>query len=279
MRNNRRVRRLSLPAPFFGRLAITFRYFRTKKINRTKKHRQYVTNIPFLSVREIVLQPVRFRTNRNDTNHAVLSGVTSFNSKYGSELSMTLGLVGILVSVLALNPPPPAPARVKSIAAPASHKAQPYQVTPLARSAPVEIEIPKIGLQAGFVELGLKTDGTMDTPKSNEVVGWYKNASTPGETGPSIIAGHVDSKDGPAIFWRLSELTIGDVIEIRRQDNQLVKFYIDRVDQFSQSGFPTAEVYGKTANPTIRLITCGGVYDRASNRYSHNTVIFATMAP
>jgi LPXTG-site transpeptidase (sortase) family protein len=151
------------------------------------------------------------------------------------------------------------------------------KVNALSRSEPERLQIPGIGVDTGFVKLGKNPDGTLGTPDVNDTkVGWYEFSPTPGELGPAVIAGHVDNFRGPAVFYRLKELNPGDKISIKRLDGVSVEYRVDRVAQFDQSNFPTQEVYGNIDHVGLRLITCGGNFDRASERYTHNVVVFAS---
>lgn len=147
----------------------------------------------------------------------------------------------------------------------------------IAKSPPTRLRIPAVSIDTGFVELGRQADGTMQVPEAYDVAGWYKYAPTPGEIGPAIIAGHVDNYRGAAVFYRLKELNPGDVIEVSRADGSTVKFKVDSVKQFSQSNFPTQEVYGNINFAGLRLITCGGQFNSSTQQYSDNTVVFASL--
>lgn len=165
--------------------------------------------------------------------------------------------------------PPTATARSAIIKAPAA--------MPLARAVPTHIDIEKIGISTSVVPLGLKSNGTMYTPAVPEQTGWYKYSPTPGERGPSIIVGHVDSPRGPAVFWRLGELAPGDIISIARADGTMARFRVSGIKVFDQNNFPTQEVYGNTTFAALRLITCSGTFNADSGHYSNNTVIFAEL--
>lgn len=147
----------------------------------------------------------------------------------------------------------------------------------LFRSAPTQISIPAINLKSSFVGLRQNQDGTLAVPKRSDVAGWYEFGPAPGEVGPAVIVGHVDSWRGPAIFYRLSELQPGQLIIINRTDGQRVTFKVDKVAEFDQQNFPTNEVYGNINHAGLRLITCSGNYSVLSGRYSNNTVVFASQ--
>lgn len=148
----------------------------------------------------------------------------------------------------------------------------------LSHSEPVRVNYSKLGIDYGVKNVGKLEDGTMETPPLFEpITGWYKFSPTPGEVGPSIIVGHVDTYKGPSVFWRLREARAGDVIAVTRKDGKIVKFKVQSVKSFEQNDFPTKQVYGNLDYPGLRLITCGGTFNDATQRYSHNTVVFAKM--
>jgi len=147
-----------------------------------------------------------------------------------------------------------------------------------ARSAPIELRIPKLGLITSFEPpLGLNEDQTIEVPDSYTKVGWYKHGATPGETGPSVILGHVDSFEGPAVFYHLGRLKKGDEIEVKREDGSVALFEVTSTERFDQDDFPTELVYGPTDGAEIRLITCTGVFSKGQQRYSHNLVVFGVL--
>jgi sortase (surface protein transpeptidase) len=152
-----------------------------------------------------------------------------------------------------------------------------YQpATPVLDTAtPARLQIPAIGVDTSLVSLGLNPDGSMQVPTKWGQAGWYSRGPRPGEDGPAVIAGHVDSKLGPAVFFRLHDLHAGDEVRVTRTDGSVVRFVIDRLEQFPKASFPTAEVFGATPGPTLRLITCTGVFDETRHSYLDNLVAFA----
>lgn len=147
-----------------------------------------------------------------------------------------------------------------------------------ARELPVRLEIPSINIDTTFVEpLGLNVDQTVSVPDSYEKVGWYKNGASPGEVGPAVILGHVDSRTGPAVFYSLGQVKVGDEVRITRADGSVAVFEIKKLARYSQDEFPTLDVYGPTSGATLRLVTCSGTYDRGQERYSHNLVLYGEL--
>jgi hypothetical protein len=143
---------------------------------------------------------------------------------------------------------------------------------------PVRIEIPAIGVSAAVVRLGLNRDGSMQVPKDFALTGWFTGGPAPGETGPAVIAGHIDSRSGPAVFYRLRELRAGDPVTVARADGTTVRFTVDSVVQYPKRAFPTEAVFGPAPEPLLRLITCGGTFDYFRRSYRDNVVVTARVA-
>ncbi len=153
------------------------------------------------------------------------------------------------------------------------------EVSALSFSRPTQLIIPAIDLAVPFGEpLGLNPDQTIMVPDSYESVGWYQYGPTPGELGPAVVLGHVDSYEGPAVFYNLRQLTPGDEVLITRADGETVTFIVTDIKEYAQSQFPSAMVYGDTDHAALRLVTCSGLYNHHTARYSHNTVVFAELA-
>jgi hypothetical protein len=144
-------------------------------------------------------------------------------------------------------------------------------------SLPLRIAIPRLGVRARILRLGMNGDGTLQGPDNFADTGWWAGGSRPGEPGPAVVAGHVDSRTGPAVFFRLGSLRRGDVIRIGRRDGTVVGFAVQRLARYPEAHFPTGQVYGPTRRPTLRLITCPGDFDRSTGHYLDNTVVYATL--
>jgi len=155
----------------------------------------------------------------------------------------------------------------------------PTAVVVRARSTPSALEIPAIGVNTGeLVDLGLTPSGAMEVPDGATTAGWFALSPVPGEPGPSVLAAHVDYKKVPGVFARLDKMKVGDTAVVRRADGTPVHFVAYRVEHFAKSAFPTQDVYGNTEGPELRLITCGGSFDKASGHYRDNVVVFARLA-
>ena len=173
--------------------------------------------------------------------------------------------------------PPPLPERTVAAQATASPADDSRPTRPARRvAAPVRVQIPSIGVDAPLIRLGLDARGALEVPESFDVAGWWSGGTRPGERGPAVIAGHVDSKTGPAVFYGLGRLRRGDVVTVRRRDGSSVRFTVQGSARYGKTQFPTDRVYGPTRRPTLRLITCSGVFDRSSGHYLDNTVVYAT---
>ncbi|WP_245900025.1 class F sortase [Geodermatophilus normandii] len=143
---------------------------------------------------------------------------------------------------------------------------------------PARLRVPAIGLDSGLVDLGLDATGALEAPADFATAGWYAGGPAPGDVGPAVLAGHVDSSRGPAVFARLRELTGGDEVLVDRADGSTVTFAVTRVERHPKDAFPTDAVYGPTGDAQLRLVTCGGDFDRAARSYEDNVVVFARLA-
>lgn len=145
-------------------------------------------------------------------------------------------------------------------------------------SVPQTLSIPAINLTAQFeTPLGVDAEGAVEVPKTYESVGWYKYGPTPGEKGPAVILGHVDSYEGPAVFYSLGQVSPGDQILITRADDSIVTFEVTGFERVEQADFPTDRVYGNLSYGGIRLVTCTGTYDKGAQRYSHNLIVYGKL--
>ena len=129
-----------------------------------------------------------------------------------------------------------------------------------------------------MIRLGLNPDRSLEVPKDFGDTGWWTGGPRPGERGPAVIAGHVDSRTGPAVFYKIGDLRPGDAIVVHRSDGSRARFTVQGSRQYPKAHFPTARVYGRTPGPTLRLITCSGTFDSASGHYLDNTVVYASAA-
>lgn len=153
------------------------------------------------------------------------------------------------------------------------------QVTVLAASQPVGITIPSLNVRAVVNNVGLAADGTIDVPPLDRAqeAGWYDQSPTPGEVGPSVIVGHVDTRSGPAVFHQLSRMRAGDTVEVAREDRTVAVFQVEKLERFDKEQFPANQVYGDFTRPGLRLITCGGRWIGGQTGYAENVVIFANL--
>lgn len=186
----------------------------------------------------------------------------------------------VLVAVLLV-------AGCSSVAAPASGPPPPASVAssatgplPLPASTgirPVRLRIPAIGVDAGgLVPLALNADHALQAPDRFEDVGWYSAGPAPGDAGPAVIAAHVDSRSGPAPFFRLRDLHPGDEVLVSRSDGVEVRFVVDNVQRYPKDAFPTDAVYGPAPGAALRLITCGGSFDSSKRSYRDNIVVYSS---
>jgi hypothetical protein len=151
---------------------------------------------------------------------------------------------------------------------------------PMPASVPVRIEIAKLAVDAPLMRLGLNKDGTVQVPplSDHDLAGWYAGSVTPGQDGSSVILGHVDSYSGGSVFFSIKNLKPGDRMTVARADGSTAAFVVDGVQKAEKVAFPSSAVYGNTAYPSLRLVTCGGPFDEATGEYQDNIVVYAHLA-
>lgn len=180
---------------------------------------------------------------------------------------------------VAVAPSPSVPTRSSTAPGPSTVSPRPPAV--LSSVQPVTLSIPAIAVRSPLLRLGQAADGTLAVPPPGphyDEAGWYRYSPTPGALGPAVIVGHIDSKrGGPSVFFRLGELRPRDVVRVSRADGTVAEFAVDTVQRFAKKDFPTQLVYGNTNRAALRLITCGGPFDRSTGHYLDNVVVTATL--
>jgi sortase (surface protein transpeptidase) len=198
----------------------------------------------------------------------------------------SLATLAALIARMPITPGPSRPTVAVPPTAPHASAGRPAQTvsprpnqTALPRSKPARVSIPAIDAESSLMPLRLNPDRTVQVPPlSNPMqAGWYSLGPTPGEVGSSVILGHVDGYSEPGIFFRLRELQPGDRVLVTREDGLTARFVVYHTEQAPKSDFPTDKVYGATARPELRLITCGGSFDRQSGNYRDNVIVFAVL--
>jgi Sortase domain len=212
-------------------------------------------------------------------------------------LAVALSAVGVILVTVGLRAQKHAPEPPASVAGPyaasslASHPPPSHASTPvpaetkpkglvLRGSTPTHLSIPAIGVNASLLNLGLNSDDTVQVPPLSDVAkaGWYRYSPSPGELGPSIILGHIDSaRSGPGVFFKLGALRKGNTVSVRRADNGVAVFRVDAVAKYPKNHFPTSTVYGNTDHAALRLITCGGKFNSSTHHYVDNIVAYASL--
>lgn len=188
-------------------------------------------------------------------------------------LLVTTGLTG--AGPAATDAPPTPPSRTgPSSAADAFRSVRTYPTV----AVPVSVRIPALRLSSRLQHLGRQPDGTVAVPERPDIAGWYGDGPRPGQPGPAVILGHVDSRTGPGIFLNLSRLRPGAVVHVDRADSSTVTFRVTELSRVPKVRFPTDLVYAPTLQPTLRLVTCGGSFDEARRSYRDNVIAFAAAA-
>lgn len=214
-----------------------------------------------------------------------------------SRVKKTHVVVGLLV-VLALgggyllgtaggSAPAQAASATTTVVAPTATSAAPLtslaavQSAPVVPSPPAKIEIPAIGVSGGLVDLHLNPDGTLEVPKDYQRMGWYSDGAKPGDINypPTIVAGHVDSFQGPAVFFDLRKLKAGDKVRVTQANGKIAVYAIYATAEYPKTKFPASTVYAKRAESELVLITCSGAFDSSLRSYDDNLVVSARLDP
>ena len=142
---------------------------------------------------------------------------------------------------------------------------------------PVTVLIPSIGVETTLESLEVDSAGALEPPTRSDKAGWYAGGIAPGAPGPAVIAGHVDSRTGPGVFFRLPELQPGAEVLVEREDGSRLTFVVSGTHTTDKTAFPTEAVYGPTPLSELRLVTCGGDFDRAAGSYRNNVIVDAVL--
>lgn len=145
----------------------------------------------------------------------------------------------------------------------------------LSPSTPISLTIPSLKVSSGIIKLGLDKAGALEVPKTEDIAGWYTGSPTPGEIGPTIIVAHVDMNGKFGVFYNLKKMKAGDLIRVARSDKRIVTYKVSATSTFLKAKFPTEKIYGNIDHAGLRLITCGGKFNRKTGHYESNVVVFA----
>lgn len=161
---------------------------------------------------------------------------------------------------------------------PGSAAPDPSRTFPAEGTVPARLDIPSLDLTDDLIDLGIEADGSMQVPEDWQQTGWFTGGGKPGGRGPTVLAGHVDSPTGPAVFARLNELAAGDEVRVTDVAGTVHTYVVTEVSSHAKADFPTADVFGVIPRDELRLITCGGIFDQASGHYEDNLVVHAVKA-
>ncbi|MBI4426152.1 MAG: class F sortase [Candidatus Kerfeldbacteria bacterium] len=143
--------------------------------------------------------------------------------------------------------------------------------------APVELRIPKLSVTTKIEKTGINRQGVLEAPKNPKQAGWYRHGAIPGKQGNAVIGGHVDWYNGPAVFRRLGQLRRGDMVEVKNDHGQVLKFRVTGVGSYYNGSVPLARITGPTKKQALNLYTCTGRFNRSAKNYSHRVVVFTEL--
>lgn len=152
-----------------------------------------------------------------------------------------------------------------------------YVAKPIRRSRPVHLSIPIIGLSVPLTVVTRNKNGTVNVPTNFAVPAWYSGARSPGQKGSAVILGHVDNFHGPAVFFHLDKLQLGNRVDVTLADGRKLVFAVIGERMYKKTNFPDKLVYGPRDYPALQLVTCGGIFDSATGHYLSNIVVFTAL--
>lgn len=203
-------------------------------------------------------------------------------------LAVALLLVGAGSAFLGLRGhehPLPGPTPFPKTSLPKTTSAGSTTTTPAAkatpqfalRSTPVQIRVPAIALDVSLTTLGLNPNGTVQVPTDIQQPGWYRLGPSPGQDGSAVILGHVDSYQGPAVFFKLRSMVAGDLIDVSLADGASAQFKVTSVAMYAKTAFPDQQVYAAHGYGALQLVTCGGTFDVQTGHYLSNIVVYSSL--
>ena len=209
---------------------------------------------------------------------AVAAGIIAAAQVVSGPDAVPVSVPTLPAAAVSSSPPAPTAAPASTTSTPAATLPSRTQALPSpAPAPPAWVGVDAVGIRADLVDLDLDRDGALEVPTDYATAGWYVRAPRPGALGPAIIAGHVDSAAGPAAFFRLRDVEVGDAIEVGRVDGTTATFVATHTERHPKDAFPTDEVYGDLDHAGLRLITCGGTFDHDIGHYRDNVIVYARL--
>jgi len=145
------------------------------------------------------------------------------------------------------------------------------------RSIPDRLQVPALGLSVALSGLGVNADGSVQVPTTSQQAGWFDLGPTPGQVGSAVILGHVDSYQGPGVFFQLRTLAPGDLVDVDLTDGVTAQFVVNSVAEYSKQQFPAQRVYASHGSSALQLVTCGGTFDPQTGHYLSNVVVYTSL--
>jgi hypothetical protein len=199
----------------------------------------------------------------------------AFGAKPMWSLATGLAVVGALAITLGVRTSNAGPTTARLV----GHTSipRPAHEVGLLRSRPIHLSVPALGLSVRLTSLDLNANGTVSVPTDIYEPGWYRRGATPGQLGTAVILGHVDSYRGPAVFYKLRDLVVGDRVNVSLADGVIAHFRVIGTATYLKAHFPAQLVYGPRSYGALQLITCGGAFDNGSGHYLSNVVVYTAL--
>jgi LPXTG-site transpeptidase (sortase) family protein len=194
-------------------------------------------------------------------------------------LAASAAVVAVAVTVAGCGQSGPGPNDGPNLISPTVAGGPVTPAAPLPASPPTQLRIDAIDASSSLIPLGLNPDQTITVPpvSTPQQASWYKLGPTPGAAGPAVILGHINGDGQEGVFAKLNQLKPGDQVKVTRQDGKTAVFTVTKLQQVAKNAFPTRDVYGDTTDAELRLVTCGGAFDKSKRSYVDSIIAFATL--
>ncbi len=143
---------------------------------------------------------------------------------------------------------------------------------------PVTLEIPAIGVTSDIENVGELENGQMGVPEGVDNVGWFEPGTLPGNRGSSVMAGHIDSLTGPAVFYKLDQLKKGDEVVVKDAEGKSLTFIVTKTERYPRKDAPIDEIFGFSYGSRLNLITCTGEFNRKAKTHEERLVVYTELA-
>ncbi|WP_309057667.1 class F sortase [Streptomyces sp.] len=180
-----------------------------------------------------------------------------------------------------LDRPVSAEAPAQSAAAPAEIPVAPATQAPAEKvPAPVRVVVDGSPIDMPVVPVGVEDNGAMTIPDNHVELGWYRYGPSPGaDEGAAVVAGHVDTLTEVTPMAQLEDVPVGAEVRVERADGSVQRYRTESVQHVHKKSLAEADLFRRTGEPVLHLVTCGGEWLEEIGDYEDNVVLRAVPVP